>query len=71
VHILPNVIDHYAGHVNICMRFLHGVVGVCFANRKRRSRLLVLVSVKAVMRSLVVVLVQWLEELIEFGVFHN
>jgi NADH:ubiquinone oxidoreductase subunit 6 (subunit J) len=68
------VIDHYAGHVNICMRFLCGVVGVCFANRKmrrRRNRMLVFASVIAVLSSLVIVVFQWLEELIEFGVFRN
>jgi hypothetical protein len=53
------------------MRFLYVVVGVCFANRKRRrmrSKMLVFFSGIAVMRSLVSVLFQWLEELIEFGV---
>jgi hypothetical protein len=58
--LLLNVIDHYSSRVNICVRFLFGVVGVCLANRKRRkrkkSRMLIFISVIAVMRSFVIVL---------------
>jgi hypothetical protein len=48
------------------VRFLYGVVGIYFTNRKRRrrkrkkSRMLIFISVVAVMRSLLVVWYQWL-----------